>query len=168
MPGCDSAAFRERADTTYELFKAPGTAFLVVAAPERDALREASYFVERLSIEGMPLAGLVLNRVHRRRRLGCPPTAAMAGGGELEETATSRSPPSLLRLHADRMLVVAREQGLRERFTAAHAAVPSWRSGAARGRARPGRAAGDRRGAGFLAAQDDDRPGHSPYAQASR
>ena len=44
--------------------KAPGTAFVVVAAPERDALREASYFVERLAAEGMPLAGLVLNRVH--------------------------------------------------------------------------------------------------------
>ena len=41
--------FRERAQHTYELLKAPGTAFVVVAAPEPDALREASYFVERLS-----------------------------------------------------------------------------------------------------------------------
>jgi anion-transporting ArsA/GET3 family ATPase len=40
--------FRERADYTYRLLRAPGTAFLVVAAPEPDALREASYFVERL------------------------------------------------------------------------------------------------------------------------
>ncbi len=43
--------FRERAQQTYELLKAPGTAFVVVAAPEPDALREASYFVERLSAE---------------------------------------------------------------------------------------------------------------------
>jgi anion-transporting ArsA/GET3 family ATPase len=57
--------FRERADYTYQLLRAPGTAFLVIAAPEPDALREASYFVERLAQEGMPLAGLVLNRVHR-------------------------------------------------------------------------------------------------------
>ena len=57
--------FRERADATYALLQAPGTAFLVVAAPEPDALREASYFVERLAAEQMPLAGLVLNRVHR-------------------------------------------------------------------------------------------------------
>ncbi len=56
--------FRERAQHTYELLKAPGTAFVVVAAPEPDALREASYFVERLSDEHMPLAGLVVNRVH--------------------------------------------------------------------------------------------------------
>ncbi|QMU67149.1 ArsA family ATPase [Streptacidiphilus sp. P02-A3a] len=56
--------FRERADRTYQLLQAPGTAFLVVAAPERDALREAAYFVDRLETDRMPLAGLVLNRVH--------------------------------------------------------------------------------------------------------
>ncbi|GAB3961290.1 ArsA family ATPase [Streptomyces sparsus] len=56
--------FRKRADATYRLLQAPGTAFLVVAAPERDALREAAYFVERLAADRMPLAGLVLNRVH--------------------------------------------------------------------------------------------------------
>lgn len=56
--------FRTRADATYRLLQAPGTAFLVVATPERDALREAAYFVERLAAEEMPLAGLVLNRVH--------------------------------------------------------------------------------------------------------
>ncbi|MFF3734562.1 ArsA family ATPase [Streptomyces sp. NPDC002476] len=56
--------FRTRADATYKLLQAPGTAFLVVATPERDALREAAYFVERLASEDMPLAGLVLNRVH--------------------------------------------------------------------------------------------------------
>jgi len=55
--------FRTRADATFRLLQAPGTAFLVVAAPERDALREAAYFVERLAAEDMPLAGLVLNRV---------------------------------------------------------------------------------------------------------
>ena len=48
--------FRERADYTYRLLQAPGTAFLVVAAPERDALREAAYFVERLAADDMPLA----------------------------------------------------------------------------------------------------------------
>nr|WP_240003443.1 ArsA family ATPase [Streptomyces cinnamoneus] len=56
--------FRTRADATYRLLQAPGTAFLVVAAPESDALREAAYFIERLAAERMPLSGLVLNRVH--------------------------------------------------------------------------------------------------------
>jgi anion-transporting ArsA/GET3 family ATPase len=57
--------FRERADDTYRLLQAPGTAFLVIATPEPDALREASYFVDRLSSDQMPLAGLIVNRVHR-------------------------------------------------------------------------------------------------------
>ena len=43
--------FRERADVTYALLKEPATAFVVVAAPERDAMREAAYFVERLDEE---------------------------------------------------------------------------------------------------------------------
>ena len=55
--------FRERADVTYALLKEPATAFVVVAAPERDALREAAYFVDRLESEGMPLAGVVVNRM---------------------------------------------------------------------------------------------------------
>jgi anion-transporting ArsA/GET3 family ATPase len=49
--------FRERAEDTYRLLQTPGTAFLVIATPEPDALREASYFVERLSEDRMPLAG---------------------------------------------------------------------------------------------------------------
>ena len=55
--------FRQRAEKTYALLQADGTAFVVVATPEPDALREAIYFVERLTQEEMPLAGLVLNRV---------------------------------------------------------------------------------------------------------
>ncbi|HSF99041.1 MAG TPA: ArsA-related P-loop ATPase, partial [Ornithinibacter sp.] len=66
--------FRERADLTYALLKEPATAFVVVAAPERDALREAAYFVERLESEGMPLAGVVVNRM---QALAAP---ALSGG----------------------------------------------------------------------------------------
>src|ERR1700749_2417309 len=43
--------YRERADATYRLLQAPGTSFLVIATPEPDALREASYFTERLAEE---------------------------------------------------------------------------------------------------------------------
>ena len=44
--------FRERATATYELLRRPGTWFVVVATPEPDALREASYFVDRLVRRG--------------------------------------------------------------------------------------------------------------------
>ncbi|MDT0404116.1 MULTISPECIES: ArsA family ATPase [Streptomyces] len=78
--------FRTRADATYKLLQAPGTAFLVVAAPERDALREAAYFVERLAAEDMPLAGLVLNRVHGSGADGLSAERALAAAENLEDS----------------------------------------------------------------------------------
>jgi anion-transporting ArsA/GET3 family ATPase len=116
--------FRERADTTYRLLQAAGTNFVVVAVPERDALREASYFVERLGEEEMPLAGLVLNRVHRAATTELSAERALAGAENLEERGEHQLAAALLRLHADRMRLVAREQSLRLRFTAAHPRVP--------------------------------------------
>ncbi|MER8155186.1 ArsA family ATPase [Streptomyces sp. NPDC094472] len=183
--------FRTRAEATYRLLQAPGTAFLVVAAPERDALREAAYFVERLAADQMPLAGLVLNRVHgsgaeqlsAERALaaaeilsltGDPadpadpadPDDALANAAEESDPAKNGAgtenladggfvdPPSgnaqarnpsaadpdvsptsadtsaerlaagLLRLHAERMQVLGREQRTHDRFTALHPEVP--------------------------------------------
>ncbi|SHL22650.1 ArsA family ATPase [Actinacidiphila paucisporea] len=177
--------FRTRADATYRLLQAPGTAFLVVAAPERDALREAAYFVERLADEDMPLAGLVLNRVHgsgaaqltAERALAAAealedyaaenaaedgtegaavdaapdpdggPAENLAGGGIVDHGAgnadsrqhrpdstdeddgtgtgdTERLAAGLLRLHAERMQVVARERRTRDRFVSVHPEVP--------------------------------------------
>ncbi|MGW3284076.1 ArsA family ATPase [Streptomyces sp. NPDC001002] len=170
--------FRTRADATYKLLQAPGTAFLVVAAPERDALREAAYFVERLAAEDMPLAGLVLNRVHgsgadrlsAERALAAAENLAeprivdqhggKAGlrnspdtygssespastardtaddatdgsttsdpgspGPDQEDQSVDRLTAGLLRLHADRMHVLSREQRTRDRFTARHPEV---------------------------------------------
>ncbi|GGW55181.1 ArsA family ATPase [Streptomyces xantholiticus] len=179
--------FRTRADATYRLLQAPGTAFLVVAAPERDALREAAYFVERLAAEDMPLAGLVLNRVHGSGAARLSAERALAAAENLDEAgivdqwpgktgvrdtaavspespSAGRSPEArpaadrpaagapevvtqvpeasaeqqsvaaagqttqqmtagLLRLHAERMQVLAREQRTRDRFTALHPEV---------------------------------------------
>ncbi|MER5938466.1 ArsA family ATPase [Streptomyces sp. NPDC001928] len=178
--------FRTRADATYKLLQAPGTAFLVVAAPERDALREAAYFVERLAAEDMPFAGLVLNRVHGSGADRLSAERALAAAENLEEprivdqeggkaglrnspdtydsseSAASEAPapdagspaatdvdpdpvdpPSvtphsvtphversvdqltagLLRLHAERMQLLSREQRTRDRFTTLHPEV---------------------------------------------
>ncbi|MFG2524786.1 ArsA family ATPase [Streptomyces sp. NPDC048527] len=188
--------FRTRADATYKLLQAPGTAFLVVAAPERDALREAAYFVERLAAEDMPLAGLVLNRVHGSGAAQLSAERALAAAENLDErgivdqgdgnvelrtspeagspapardtpdehtqapdktphsaptpatnsratstpvtattdhattdhATTDRATPDqltagLLRLHAERMQLLAREQRTRDRFAALHPEV---------------------------------------------
>lgn len=166
--------FRTRADATFQLLQAPGTAFLVVSAPEPDALREAAYFVERLAAERMPLAGLVLNRVHGSDAEQLSAERALAAAENLEEggivdqesgkaglrestetdTETDRETDTdtdtvarteretgadtvdagadadvdvitagLLRLHAERMQVIAREQRTRDRFTSLHPEV---------------------------------------------
>jgi anion-transporting ArsA/GET3 family ATPase len=116
--------FRERAQATYDLLKAPGTAFVVVAAPERDALREASYFVERLAQERMPLAGLVVNRVHRTAAAQLSADRARAAAERLDDSGGSELTAGLLRVHADRAGVAVREARLQERFSAAHPTVP--------------------------------------------
>ena len=117
--------FRERAEATYRLLQADGTAFVVVAAPEADALREASYFTERLANERMPMAGLVLNRVHRTR-LELTAERALATAEQLAEADTEQAQlaAALLRLHADRCAQSRRESRLTERFRANHPALP--------------------------------------------
>ncbi|MGY1843111.1 ArsA family ATPase [Modestobacter sp. SYSU DS0875] len=118
--------FRERATATYELLRQPGTAFVVVAAPEPDALREASYFVDRLSTEGMPLAGLVLNRTHPPATTGLSATRAEAAAEAVAEAGgpDAALAAGALRVHAERMAQATREQRLADRFTSAHPEVP--------------------------------------------
>ncbi|QWF81358.1 ArsA family ATPase [Amycolatopsis sp. CA-230715] len=116
--------FRERARKTAELLRSGGTSFLVVAAPEPDALREASYFVERLSTESMPLAGLVANRTHPVLA-DLTATAALSAADKLD-SGSENAPlaTAVLRLHADRVALDEREQRLLARFTKAHPEVP--------------------------------------------
>jgi anion-transporting ArsA/GET3 family ATPase len=125
--------FRERAEDTYQLLQTPGTSFLVIATPEPDALREASYFVERLSQDRMPLAGLILNRVHRSPAARLSAARSLAAAEALQpggpgQPAGDDGGDALtviaLRLHAERMQVTAAERRLTQRFTAAHPGVP--------------------------------------------
>lgn len=112
--------FRERAEETYALLQDTGTRFVVVATPEPDALREASYFVERLREDAMPIAGLVLNRVQVTPLPDLTP--------EIAEQAAERTDDALirglLRIHAQTVAAVRRHDRLAERFRRAHPGVP--------------------------------------------
>lgn len=118
--------FRERANRTYELLHQSGTHFVVIATAEPDALREAAFFVDRLAGDGMPLAGLVLNRTHPTL---CSLSAehALTAAEQLEE---EDGPPqdaltaAVLRIHAHRAATAKREVHLLTRFTSAHPRVP--------------------------------------------
>jgi anion-transporting ArsA/GET3 family ATPase len=130
--------FRKRADLTYALLSDRATTFIVVAAPERDALREASFFVDRLDEEEMPLAGLVVNRVYRvsapglsaARALGAAEALGDEENGSASGAASSRGAKStaitqgLLRMHAIQAEISARHQTLTKRFIAGHPDIP--------------------------------------------
>jgi anion-transporting ArsA/GET3 family ATPase len=115
--------FRQRAQQTYALLQADGTAFLVVAAPEPDALREAAYFVERLSEDRMPLAGLIVNRASPAPVGDLSADEAMTAAVRLRKREPGSLTAGLLRLHADRSRLVEREALLRDRFATAHPQV---------------------------------------------
>jgi anion-transporting ArsA/GET3 family ATPase len=118
--------FREKADRTYALLKRRGTQFVVVSAAEPDALREASFFVDRLSEERMPLAGLILNRTHPML-CSLPVERAIDGaktlenGTEATDTAGANGlAEAVLQIHADRASTSKREIRLLSRFTGAN------------------------------------------------
>lgn len=116
--------FRQRAEGTLAQLSSPQTRFVVVATGEPDALREAGYFVERLSAESMPLAGLVVNRVHDHR-LELSPDRAVALADELTNQLTGPDlEETALRSHAARARIREREGRLVNRFAHTHPDVP--------------------------------------------
>ena len=114
--------FRQRASQTLELLSSRHTTFLVVATAQRDALREAAYFVDRLTEEQMPLAGLVINRVHTSK-LAVSAARALALAEDLDPL-TAPIEIEALRRHAALKRVVEQETLLLDRFSATRPAVP--------------------------------------------
>ena len=99
--------------------------FVVIAAPEPDALREASYFVERLVEEDMPLAGVIMNRVHRTAvpQLSAGRALAAAETLEGEGGQAAALAAGVLRTHAQRMQAQRGEQQKLAGFGLAHPRV---------------------------------------------
>src|SRR5271157_1614519 len=112
--------FREKADRTYALLKRRGTQFVVVSAAEPDALREAAFFVDRLSEENMPLAGLILNRTHPML-CSLPVERAIDGAKTLDAkqestNGTKALATAVLQIHAERAATSKREIRLLSRY----------------------------------------------------
>lgn len=109
--------FTARAARTQAILRRKGTEFLVVSSAERPALREAAFFAERLSEEGMPLSGVVVNRTHPRLTdISAEQSIAAADrlAGENPEAE------AVLRIHADRARTARQELRLLESFTDTH------------------------------------------------
>jgi anion-transporting ArsA/GET3 family ATPase len=105
--------FRQRAEETFELLRQPRVGFVLVTSPEPVAVREALAFHERLTSSRMPLAGFVINKVHRsrpatltpaelERKLAAEPTVAALG---LSGTSLRMAAEALLAAHAEQELL---------------------------------------------------------------
>ncbi|HLT10148.1 MAG TPA: ArsA family ATPase [Micromonosporaceae bacterium] len=110
--------FRARAEQTFRVLQAPETAFLVVAVPEPDAIREADYFAGRLSAEEMPLAGLLLNRVHEPTTEAISEEEALRAAEQIREENPVAA--DVLLIHAGLMARAERERANLLRFTEKH------------------------------------------------
>jgi anion-transporting ArsA/GET3 family ATPase len=106
--------FKNRAQAVYRLLGSHTCAFVVVTSPETPALREARYFLQRLAQDGMPTAGLVVNRTTPALSgalLGLdstvvtPAATRLAAGGPEQRAAAA-----LLQLAVDQADVHRREQ----------------------------------------------------------
>ena len=58
--------FRDRAEATLELLSDDVTAFVLVAAPRREVVEEASFFAAKLTEADIPVRALIVNRMHPR------------------------------------------------------------------------------------------------------
>jgi anion-transporting ArsA/GET3 family ATPase len=116
--------FRERADRTYRILQDRETAFLVVAAPEPDAVREAAYFAGRLDAERMPLAGLVLNRMTTVSAPAISAGSARSAAHRLDELGGNGMAADAMRVHAAMVDQRARQAAVAAGFAAAHPRVP--------------------------------------------
>ncbi|GAA1879503.1 ArsA family ATPase [Asanoa iriomotensis] len=117
--------FRQRAEQTFQILQADETAFLVVATPEPDAIREASYFARRLGEERMPLAGLVVNRVHTVKVPGLTADASLSGAAGLDEAGEQVPTADALRIHAALAALADRERAVTAGFAAEFPHVPT-------------------------------------------
>lgn len=58
------AGFRERAEAVTALLHDPATRFVLVTAPQHDAVTEATWFADQLREQGFDVSATIVNRVH--------------------------------------------------------------------------------------------------------
>ena len=62
--------FEPRVQRVTQLLRHPTTAFVLVAGPDEQVLDQADYLAAQMSTRGMPLKGVVMNRVHPHLEMG--------------------------------------------------------------------------------------------------
>ena len=65
--------FKDRAERVLDLLASDDAAFVLVTAPRRDVVDEATFFAEKLLENDIPVRALIVNRVHPRFSDASPP-----------------------------------------------------------------------------------------------
>jgi anion-transporting ArsA/GET3 family ATPase len=102
--------FAARAKAVEALLRSPSAGFVVVAAPEAEAVGQAVALGRRLADDGYPVAGVVLNRVHPL------PAGGLARPADLASAlaAAGAASPTALAERAARTLEEEQARGLRD------------------------------------------------------
>lgn len=124
--------FEPRVQRVTQLLRDPATAFVLVAGPDEQVLDQADYLAAQMSARGMPLKGVVMNRVHPHLeladgdgtadaiaallepRLAPPATAAPRGrrrGASADDASVTAVPPLAQRLALNFVAYQARARG---------------------------------------------------------
>jgi len=98
--------FKERAEQVLDLLTSPATAFVLVASPNRDTVQEARFFAQKLDEAEIPVAALIVNRMHPAFSEVLPESLR-----ERSRTLDGTDLGGLYRNLADFALVASREEG---------------------------------------------------------
>jgi len=99
------AGFKDRAEQVLELLTSPATSYVLVASPKRDTVAEARFFAEKLGEADIPIAALIVNRMHPHFTDAMPEALR-----ERSETFAGTDLGGLYRNLADFSLVAHREE----------------------------------------------------------
>lgn len=111
--------FRQRAEQTRMTLSSQRAGFIVVATPDKSALAEARFFSDRLTSEGLPLLGTIVNQ-----RVHAPSSLAKDDALALASTVTKGSAEwAALTEHARLAETDENQKGLMRRHLAAGQAI---------------------------------------------
>ena len=97
--------FKARAELVLDLLTSPATSFVLVASPTRDTVAEARFFADKLAEAEIPVAALIVNRMHPTFTDELPEALA-----ERARTLEGTDLGDLFRNLADFALVASREE----------------------------------------------------------
>jgi anion-transporting ArsA/GET3 family ATPase len=127
--------FKERSRVVMKMLAEPSTCFVLVAAPDPASLRAADRFFARLAQEGLPVGGLIVNRVHRSEQLldassyqlspgDVDALTGVARAAAVDATRDATLESRLLAAYRDHVSLAALDASAIETTALARAAVP--------------------------------------------